>query len=317
MTLVTVPQTNPNDEVTALSVNQGSNAIAAVVNGNIDDANISTVSGSKITAGTLPASALNTASNVETRQSETIGDIVASGLIWSSLTGLNGTMSAGVAYVTGKRLIVSAVASFAFTASRDTYVYVDNTAAIQYSAQTTGAVQPNTPANNQLIAKVVTGVSAITSIADIRVLSSALAWKSYTLSWTAVTTAPSIGNGSLIGNYSQIGKVVNWRIRFVAGSTTTFGTGAWRFSLPVAANPVMSNAPSNIGVSPGSSIGTWYAENPNVAGYGGMVTLLDTNKIVLQFSTTTAGGVTQVGNTAPATWANTWYFLASGTYEAA
>jgi len=53
MTLVIVPQSNPNDEVTAISVNQGSNAIAAVVNGQLDDTNISSISGSKIANETI------------------------------------------------------------------------------------------------------------------------------------------------------------------------------------------------------------------------------------------------------------------------
>lgn len=60
MTLVTVPQAQPNDELTDELINRGSNAIAAVLNGNVDDDNISSLSGTKISAGTLPVSALDT-----------------------------------------------------------------------------------------------------------------------------------------------------------------------------------------------------------------------------------------------------------------
>lgn len=60
MTLVTVPQAQPNDELTDDLINRGSNAIAAVLNGNVDDDNISSLSGTKISAGTLPVSALDT-----------------------------------------------------------------------------------------------------------------------------------------------------------------------------------------------------------------------------------------------------------------
>ena len=234
MSTVTVPQVNPNDEVTALSVNQGPNAIAAVVNGNIDDANVSTLSGSKITSGTLPASASDVASNPETRENETIGNMVASGLIWSTLTGLNGAMSSGVAYVNGKRLVVSAVATYAFTASRDTYIYVDNTGTIQYNPQTNGATQPATPANNQLIAKVITSGAAITAISDLRVLGISSSSKSYTPTWSNLT----LGNATVVATYTQVGKNVAVKVVFTYGSTTSI-TGSVGVSLPV--NGVSTN----------------------------------------------------------------------------
>lgn len=164
MSTVTVPQVNPNDEITAFSVNQGPNAIAAVVNGNIDDTNISTVSGAKITGGTLPASAMTADANPETRMAESLADFIASGCVWSILTGLNGAMTSGIAYVTGKRLTVAAVASNTFTASRDTYVYISNVGSVQYNPVANNAAQPATPANTVLVAKIVTSASAITSV---------------------------------------------------------------------------------------------------------------------------------------------------------
>jgi len=57
-------------------------------------------------------------------------------------------------------------------------------------------------------------------------------WQSYTVSWTATTTNPSIGNGTLTGRYTQIGKTIMGNILLICGSTTTFGSGTWRFSLP-------------------------------------------------------------------------------------
>ena len=61
-------------------------------------------------------------------------------------------------------------------------------------------------------------------------------WQSYTPTWTATTTNPSIGDGTLSGRYTVIGKLVVLNIRMVAGSTTTFGSGEWNFSLPIAAS---------------------------------------------------------------------------------
>ena len=57
-------------------------------------------------------------------------------------------------------------------------------------------------------------------------------WQSYTVSWTAESTNPAIGNGTLIGRYTQIGKTVMGSIYLKCGSTTTYGSGAWFFGLP-------------------------------------------------------------------------------------
>src|SRR5579859_7220429 len=59
------------------------------------------------------------------------------------------------------------------------------------------------------------------------------AWTAYTPSWTGVTN-PSIGNGTLLGRYVLMNKLLLVRITMMAGSTTTFGTGNWAFSLPAA-----------------------------------------------------------------------------------
>jgi hypothetical protein len=60
-------------------------------------------------------------------------------------------------------------------------------------------------------------------------------WQDWTPTWMA-TTNPSIGNGTLSGRYFQIVKLVYCQFTMIAGSTTTFGSGIWRFSYPVAPN---------------------------------------------------------------------------------
>ena len=55
----------------------------------------------------------------------------------------------------------------------------------------------------------------------------------YTPSWTASGTAPSIGNGSITGYYTRSGALVTAYITLSYGTTTTGGTGSWRFSLPL------------------------------------------------------------------------------------
>jgi hypothetical protein len=53
MTTVTPSQSSPGETIEAADINTPVNQIAAVVNGNIDDTNVSGISGSKISDGTL------------------------------------------------------------------------------------------------------------------------------------------------------------------------------------------------------------------------------------------------------------------------
>jgi len=55
----------------------------------------------------------------------------------------------------------------------------------------------------------------------------------YTPTWTASGSAPAIGNGTLTGRYSRQGSSITATINLTLGSTSTLGTGDWRFGLPV------------------------------------------------------------------------------------
>lgn len=59
------------------------------------------------------------------------------------------------------------------------------------------------------------------------------AWQSYTPVWTASTTNPVLGNGSLTGAYLKINRGVWFWWLLTMGSTTTYGTGNYFISLPV------------------------------------------------------------------------------------
>lgn len=164
MSTVSPQQWTPNEAITAANLNAPINQLAAVLNGGIDDSNVSAISGTKLSAGTTPGTAMATEANPYIRMSESLGDFIASGCVWSATSGLTGAMTAGIEYVAGKRIVVSAITSYTFTASKDTYVYLDNTGNPQYNPQANGAAQPATPAGNVLVAIVVTGASAITTV---------------------------------------------------------------------------------------------------------------------------------------------------------
>lgn len=53
-------------------------------------------------------------------------------------------------------------------------------------------------------------------------------------SWTATTTNPVLNNGTWIGKYIQINKLVKFYAQITIGSTTTFGSGQYQIALPVA-----------------------------------------------------------------------------------
>lgn len=55
----------------------------------------------------------------------------------------------------------------------------------------------------------------------------------YSIAWTAATANPAIGNGTILSGYVIRGSWVTATVRIVMGTTTTFGTGAYSFSLPI------------------------------------------------------------------------------------
>jgi hypothetical protein len=65
-------------------------------------------------------------------------------------------------------------------------------------------------------------------------------WAAYTPTWTASTTNPTLGNGTLTGAWTQIGATVHFRIVLTFGSTTNVGSGTYTWTLPTAAADTQS-----------------------------------------------------------------------------
>jgi hypothetical protein len=61
------------------------------------------------------------------------------------------------------------------------------------------------------------------------------AWTPYTPSWTASTTNPVLGNGVLAGQYIKWGRTCTATVILTMGSTTTYGSGNYLFTLPFSA----------------------------------------------------------------------------------
>lgn len=61
-------------------------------------------------------------------------------------------------------------------------------------------------------------------------------WTSYVTTWSSVSDPqPAIGTGTITGQYLHTPDLVIYTGRILMGATTTYGTGRWQISLPVAA----------------------------------------------------------------------------------
>ena len=148
--------------------------------------------------------------------------------------------------------------------------------------------------------------------------SSTWAWQSYTPAWTG--GSPSIGNGTLSGYYSRKGKSVFCRILMAAGSTTTFGSGGWSFSLPFTAT-ALAGASANLLLP----VGMCYVADSGVNGYPGIVVLNTTTTVTPSVFATIAGtnpvfvehGNRSVRSDTPMAWGNNDAINMNFYYEAA
>jgi len=121
-------------------------------------------------------------------------------------------------------------------------------------------------------------------------------WTEYQPIWTCITTKPFIGSGKLKGWQLKLGSLCFVQIQLTAGPDTTFGTGSWRFNVPIPFDGTGTRAP-----------GPGYAHDFSAsADYGliahqiaGTVTLPEDTIIPY---TTGAGGNQAVDATHPFTW---------------
>jgi hypothetical protein len=61
------------------------------------------------------------------------------------------------------------------------------------------------------------------------------AWTPYTPVWTGSSTNPVVNNGTLAGRYLKVGRNVWFHINLTCGSSTTYGSGNYNWSLPSTA----------------------------------------------------------------------------------
>lgn len=137
------------------------------------------------------------------------------------------------------------------------------------------------------------------------------AWVPYTPTWTGSVSSPAIGNGMLRGAYTRSGKTVSLRIHMVAGTTTTFGSGAWRFALPAPPIALDSTSMYHVGT-------VMLIDRSDGADYPGTAFCGAADNFI-GVSTAIGGTATQPGavtSAIPFTWANMDSLHIQITYEA-
>lgn len=112
----------------------------------------------------------------------------------------------------------------------------------------------------------------------------------YTPAWTGTGSNPSCGDCTLRGEFSRAGDKITAIIDLIVGSTTTFGSGTWEFSLPTAA--LMLSGTVQIGTAFLTDAGTTTAAAVPVL-------LNGESKVDLRV----VGGLGVVNPTTPWTWA--------------
>lgn len=123
-------------------------------------------------------------------------------------------------------------------------------------------------------------------------------WTAYTTSWTAETTAPAIGNGALSARWIREGAFIRINISLLAGTTTTFGSGDWFFSLPtdLAVDNLTTQDPHMAAVRcKDTSTGTMY--------FGALHSELADG--LTKFKVETHGATGPLSSSVPFTWAST------------
>lgn len=166
---------------------------------------------------------------VETLMSSGSSGSVATDAIWDA----KGDLAGGTGANTAARLAVGA---------NDTILMAD-------SAQATGLkwVASQTPSTQAFSDAAAEGTADTYARGDHKHAMPASpigSIQTYTPSWTSDGSAPSAGNATLSGRYRLLDSSLMWiNIRFIRGSTSTNGTGAYRFSLPAAYKALAAGDP--------------------------------------------------------------------------
>src|SRR5690606_23340806 len=135
-------------------------------------------------------------------------------------------------------------------------------------------------------------------------------WQSYTPSWVSSGTQPNLGNGTLTGQYTLIGDTCHFHITLTFGSTTSFGTGTHRLTLPQAAHSSFTNTMHKALVFDADG-------NPTRHEGIGIIEASNTAVLMAAASADSVTSVRLMTSTTPFTWATGDFYEVCGFYRIA
>jgi hypothetical protein len=197
------------------------------------------------------------------------------------------------------------------------WVAQDDSNAIQNAIVTAkgdliGATAADTPArlavgtNGQVLTADSTAATGLAWAAS----SSFGTWAAWTPTYSAALT---VGNGTTTARYVQNGKVVNFNLYFVWGSTTSISNAAFYFDWPIA--PASTTAANAAQLNA-------YLRDANAADYLGSISFIQNTTSRIYISAPKVNGLNieadrAFGTSVPWTWTTGDIFSVSGTYEVA
>ncbi len=130
-------------------------------------------------------------------------------------------------------------------------------------------------------------------------------------SWIPTLTNFTLGNGTIVARYKQVGKTVYYRLLFTLGSTSAVGTTG-TFSAPVTPETTGINFPDNL-------CGTANFKDASGSTYPGYVRMETSGELrpLVFNAAATYAVVTGANATVPFTWTTSDMLYIEGAYEAA
>jgi hypothetical protein len=169
----------------------------------------------------------------------------------------------------------------------------------------TSGTRPSSPANGWHIYETDTFKVYIYDGAAWQEMLKVAASQTWNPTWGSTGTAPVLNNGTLAGSYFRVGKMICATIAQVMGSSTTFGTGTYTWTLPTTA----------VATSNFRWVGGGYFRDASAGATGHFAG----NGVVDQ-NTNLMYGIQNnaiVGQTSPFTWVSTDFLNITVAYETA
>jgi len=298
--------------------------ISALTNASIITATITTLNSTGGNITTLRATNFGTANAVITGgYINSLANLTATTAVLTNLSTGNAVISGGyISALTNAYITTSAITNFSTANAVITGGYASGLANVTVTGNVTAGNLIGYGSNTSIIAGAytstfdnvgmvtvpnltVSGSVDATSITTDSLTINDTGWTNFTPTWYAGTGTNSVGDGLAEGRYRQLGKTVEVWMQITMGSTTTFGTGEYKVSLPVASRMLGSAVLSLVMSDTGTRLYNSLAHNAYTT------TLFHTSSNVTLFWDT---GV--VTNTSPFTWTNGDFFVIAGTYEA-